>query len=109
MPPERSPYHSATSTTRSVVRGAGAAGSASAWALRGTPRPRGRALAEGAVVAVGQARQRARPGALSHRLERALGQALALQRGGGELDDRVGKRARLGRAQEPGDAVLDDR
>ena len=38
-----------------------------------------------------------------------LREALALQRRRRQLDDRVGQRLRVGRAQAPGDAVLDDR
>src|SRR3954468_18967103 len=77
--------------------------------LRRTPRPGGLPLAHRPAIALGQPAQGALPGALADRLARLLREALALQRRGGELDDRVGQRVRVGRAQAPGDAVLEDR
>ena len=63
-------------------RGCAAVPSTSLSELRGTPRPGGLPLAQRPAVAVGQPAQRALPGALAHRLERLLREALALQRRG---------------------------
>ena len=60
-------------------------------------------------MALGQPAERPLPGALADRLERLLREALALERSGREVDDRAGQRLRVGRAEAPGDAVLDDR
>jgi hypothetical protein len=77
--------------------------------LRGTPRLGAGAVVQGSPAAARDTLQRALPRSLAHRLQRTLGQAFALQRRLRELDKRFRQRTGIGRPEQAGDAVLDDR